>query len=155
MLLGVLVGALTVGAIAANPFVRRWVGDSGSAERTLVFGVLIGAAAIVLLGVSSGLATDIPLLVVIGFTWEMIFVSGGSALQLDVPADIKGRMVGVFYTLVTGAAALGAVLMGVLFEDVGVSASLVAIGCLAGLCAIFLLVRWRAGGTVMPGSGSS
>jgi predicted MFS family arabinose efflux permease len=155
MLLGVLVGALTVGAIAANPFVRRWVGDPGSAERTLVFGVLIGAAAIVLLGVSSSLATDIPLLVVIGFTWEMIFVSGGSALQLDVPADIKGRMVGVFYTLVTGAAALGAILMGFLFEDFGVSASLVAIGCLAGLCAIFLLVRWRAGGTVMPGSGSS
>ena len=149
MLLGVLVGAITVGAIAANPFVRRWVGDSRGAERTLVIGVLVAATAILLLGVSSSLATDIPLLVVIGFTWEMTFVSGGSALQLDVPMDIKGRMVGIFYTLVTGAAAIGAILMGILFQDVGVSGSLLAIGAVAGICGAVLLVRWRSGRSVM------
>lgn len=150
MLLGLLVGALTVGAIAANPFVRRWVGDVRGAERTLVAGVLVCAPAVFLLGLSSSLATDIPLLVVIGFTWEMVFVSGGSALQLDVPPNIKGRMVGIFYTLVTGAAAVGAILMGVLFQDVGVSGSLLIIGAVAGACALVLLARWRSGRSVLP-----
>ena len=149
MLLGLLVGALTVGAIAANPFVRRWVTDVSGAERTLVAGVLVCAPAVFLLGLSSTLATDIPLLVVIGFAWEMIFVSGGSSLQLDVPKDIKGRMVGIFYTLVTGAAALGAIVMGALFQDVGVSDSLLIIGAIAGICAVFLLVRWRSGRSLM------
>ena len=150
MLLGLLVGSLTVGAIVANPFVRRWVSDVSGAERTLVAGVLICAPAVFLLGLSSSLATDIPLLVVIGFAWEMIFVSGGSSLQLDVPMDIKGRMVGIFYTLVTGSAALGAILMGALFQDVGVSGSLLLIGAVAGVCAVLLLFRWRAGRSVMP-----
>ncbi len=149
MLLGILVGALTVGAIVANPFVRRWVGDVAGAERTLVAGVLVCAPAILLLGVSSSLATDIPLLAVIGFTWEMIFVSGGSALQLDVPPNIKGRLVGIFYTLVTGAAALGAIVMGILFEDVGVSTSLLLIGAVAAGCGLVLLVRWRSGRGLM------
>jgi len=153
MLLGVLVGALTVGAIAANPFVRRWVADVHGAERTLVVGVLVCAPAVLLLGLSSSLATDIPLLMVIGFTWEMVFVSGGSSLQLDVPMEIKGRMVGVFYTLVTGATALGAVLMGVLFQDVGVSDSLLLVGGLAAVAALFLLFRWRTGRSVMPPAG--
>ena len=151
MLLGLLVGALTVGAIVANPFVRRWAGDVRGAERTLVAGVLVCAPAVFLLGLSSSLATDIPLLVVIGFTWEMVFVSGGSSLQLDVPPDIKGRMVGIFYTLVTGAAALGAVLMGVLFEDIGVTDSLLLIGVLSGVGALALLLRWRSGRSLMDG----
>ncbi len=142
MLLGILVGSLTVGAILANPFVRRWARDTRGAERTLVIGVLACSPAVLLLGVSSSLATDIPLLIVIGFTWEMIFVSGGSALQLDVPVDIKGRMVGVFYTLVTGAAALGAILMGALFEDFGVSTSLLAVGAGAGVAGLYLFFRW-------------
>lgn len=150
MLLGLLVGSLTVGAVIANPFVRRWSGNTADSERTLVVGVLLCAPATLLLGFSSALATDIPLLVLIGFAWEMIFVSGGSALQLDVPMDIKGRMVGVFYTLVTGAAALGAVIMGVLFQDVGVSGSLVLIGVLAALCGLLLFFRWRSGRAVMP-----
>ena len=142
MLLGILVGSLTVGAILANPFVRRWGRETQGAERTLVIGVLACSPAVLLLGVSSSLATDIPLLIVIGFTWEMIFVSGGSALQLDVPVDIKGRMVGVFYTLVTGAAALGAILMGALFEDFGVSTSLLAVGAGAGVAGLYLFFRW-------------
>ena len=153
MLLGLLVGALTVGAIAANPFVRRWVADVQGAERTLVVGILVCAPAVLLLGLSSSLATDIPLLMVIGFTWEMVFVSGGSSLQLDVPMEIKGRMVGVFYTLVTGAAALGAILMGVLFQDVGVSGSLILVGGVAAVAALFLLFRWRSGRSIMPPAG--
>lgn len=152
MLLGLLVGSLTVGAIIANPFVRRWVGNVRGAERTLVTGVLVCAPAVFLLGLSSSLATDIPLLVVIGFAWEMVFVSGGSSLQLDVPPDIKGRMVGIFYTLVTGAAALGAIVMGALFEDLGVTDSLLAIGSLAGAGAVVLVVRWKTGRPLMAGA---
>ena len=119
------------------------------AERTLVAGVLVCAPAVFLLGLSSSLATDIPLLMVIGFAWEMVFVSGGSSLQLDVPMEIKGRMVGIFYTLVTGAAALGAIAMGALFEDVGVTDSLLLIGALAAVGALALLARWRSGRSLM------
>lgn len=154
MLLGVLVGSLTVGAILANPFVRRWARDASGAERTLVLGVLACSPAVLLLGLSSSLATDIPLLIAIGFTWEMIFVSGGSALQLDVPMDIKGRMVGVFYTLVTGAAALGAVLMGALFEDLGVTTALLAVGGGAGLAGLYLMVRWLSLRSLPPSTPS-
>ncbi|MFZ9668685.1 MAG: MFS transporter [Solirubrobacterales bacterium] len=153
MLLGLMIGSLTVGAILANPFVRRWTRDTRSSEKTLVAGVLVSSPTVLALGFSSSLATDIPLLVVLGFTWEMIFVSGGSALQLDVPVAIKGRMVGIFYTLVTGAAALGAILMGALFQDLGVSTSLIIVGVCAGLSGLALYFRWRSGlGVLQPPS---
>jgi len=58
-------------------------------------------------------------------------------------------MVGIFYTLVTGAAALGAIAMGALFEDVGVTDSLLLIGALAAVGALALLARWRSGRSLM------
>ena len=146
MLLGVLLGALCAGALLASPFVRRWITDGVSAERTLSFGVVVSATGTLLLGISSSLVTDIPLLMLIGFSWEMVFVSGGSAVQLDVPADIRGRMVGLFYLLVTGSSALGALLIGYIFSQIGVEASLIVGGAVSLLFGILLVLRLRRHG---------
>lgn len=143
MLLGVLLAALCGGALLASPFVRRWITDGASAERTLSFGLAVAAVGALLLGISSSLPTDIPLLVMIGFAWEMVFVAGANAVQLDVPSEIRGRMVGLYYLLVAGSAAIGALLIGYLFSTVGVESSLIVGGAVGLLGAVLLIVRLR------------
>jgi predicted MFS family arabinose efflux permease len=79
----------------------------------------------------------------IGFAWEMVFVAGANAVQLDVPNEIRGRMVGLYYLLVAGSAAIGALLIGYLFSTVGVESSLIVGGAVGLLGAILLIVRLR------------
>lgn len=148
MYLGLLLAALCFGSILANPFVRRVATNATSSQLALGLGVAACAPAVFLLGLSGSLVTDLLLLTVIGCCWEFIFVSGGSSLQLDIPEGIRGRMVGLFYVLVSGCAALGALLMGFLFEHVGIEVSLLGVGVLMGIAGSVLSVRRRLSRTM-------
>lgn len=150
MYLGVLLAALCFGAVLAGPLVRRMATDGDGAQRTLILGVLLCGPLIFLLGLSGSLLSDLLLLMAVGVCWEMIFVSGGSSLQLDVPEQIKGRMVGLFYVLVSGCAALGGLLMGFLFDSIGIEDSFFAVGILVLVTGIVLRLRH----SLSPGSPS-
>jgi MFS family permease len=154
MLLGFLLGVMGIGALVANGRVRRWAHDGPSGGRTLVMGVCICAAGTVLLGISPWLATDLLLLATIGFGWEVIYVSGSATVQLDVPEDIRGRMVGMFFTLATGATALGSLIMGALFQDLGVAQWLVITGAVALAGALLIRFRLRRGMRMIPVDGT-
>lgn len=148
-LLGVLLSAIAVGATIGNRAVARFNMRGRSSDELLVWGALIAAPPTILLGFSSTIYTDYLLLILIGFAWELLEVSGQSAMQLEVPAHISGRMVGIFYLLVTGASALGALAAGWLFDELGVDTSLLGIGAVALAGAIILGARRRRlpGGT--------
>ncbi|MCH9815453.1 MAG: MFS transporter [Actinomycetia bacterium] len=151
MYLGVLLAAITVGGIIGNQLLRRVPNQSMARSRALVVALAVAAPATFLLGLSPGLISDLLLLVVIGFSWELIFVSGASSLQLDVPQDIRGRIIGLFYLLVAGAAALGALAMGWFFENVGVNPTLITVGIVTAGVAVLLTIRGR----VMAGGKAS
>lgn len=124
MYLGLLLAAICLGAILGNPLVRKRAIDGSGASSTLTTGVIACGPVVLLLALSSTLVTDLVLLVALGICWEMIFVSGSTSLQLDVPPEIKGKMIGFFYVLVSGCAALGALLLGYLFDLLGIDTSL-------------------------------
>ena len=142
-LLGVLLSAIAVGATVGNRVLSRLNSKGRSTDELLVWGVLVAAPPTILLGFSSSIYTDFLLLVVIGFAWELLETSGHEAMQLEVPQHISGRMVGVFYLLVTGASALGALAAGWLFDELGVDTSLLGIGAVALAGAIILGARRR------------
>ena len=144
MYLGFLLTGVAVGALIANPIVRQRVTDGPSAWGAIAAALVVCGPATVLLGFSSALWSDLLLLAVIGFTWETLFVSGSAAMQIDVPMHIKGRMIGLFYVAVTGCTALGALLMGWLFTDLGVDHSLWLLGGLTLAMSIALYAHWRA-----------
>ena len=90
-------------------------------------------------------AADLVLLIAIGMYREMIFVSGESSLQLDVPPELKGRMVGFFYVLVSGCAALGGLLMGFFFNHIGIEESFFAVGAVVLAAGLVLRLRSSTG----------
>ena len=121
-----------------------------------MWGALIAAPPTILLGFSSSVVSDYLLLLIIGFAWEMLQVSGRSAMQLEVPPQISGRMVGIFYVIVTGASAVGALIAGWLFSELGVDSALIGVGTVALVCAVVLYLRGRRiGPATLAASGGS
>ena len=142
-LLGILLSAIAVGATIGNRALSYFGVRGRQSQDLLVWGALIAAPPTILLGFSSSVVTDYLLLLVIGFAWELLQVSGRSAMQLEVPSQISGRMVGIFYVIVTGASAIGALLAGWLFAELGVDVGLVGVGTVALACAVILYLRGR------------
>ena len=154
-LLGVLLSAIAVGATIGNRTLATLNMRGRSSDELLVWGALIAAPPTILLGFSSSIFTDYALLIVIGFAWELLEVSGRAAMQLQVPPHISGRMIGIFYLLVTGASAVGALVAGWLFDELGVDTSLLAIGAVALAGAFVLGLRSRGTRAASgPGAGA-
>lgn len=143
MYLGILLAAICLGAMLGNPLVRKRAIDGVGATSALNFGLIACGPVVFLLALSSTLATDVLLLIALGVCWELIFVSGSSSLQLDVPPEIKGKMVGFFYVLVSGCAALGALLLGYLFDALGIETSLIIAAGATGLVGVSFLIGRR------------
>ncbi len=149
MMLGVLLAAIGVGGLLANPFIKRRVMDSMSGSAAIAVGLAVGCCGIAFLAVSPGYLADLASLLLVGAGWEFVFVSGQGALTLDVPRDISGRMIGFFYVLVTATAAAGALLMGYMFDHLGLRVSLLAVATVVAATAVVLWLRAHAGNFVV------
>lgn len=141
---GVLLGAMGVGALLANPFLSRRLHDAGTSSRALATGLTVTAVGLFALAMSPGhIAVDIGALMVIGAGWEFVFVSGQSTLAIDIPDDIKGRMIGLFFVLVTATTAVGALVVGYLFDTIGLQASLLLDTVVVAMGAAYVGIRVR------------
>ncbi len=114
---GLLIGAIGVGAMVANPI----IGKNRSPDRRrrlMATGLLLAAPGMVSLAVTPrhGLPIDLLAAAAIGFGWEFVFIGGQSAVAMDAPTAIRGRMMGLFFVLVTATTALGAVGLGILIN---------------------------------------
>lgn len=141
MMLGLLLAALGIGALSVNPILRHRVHDARTGGLAVAVGLVTATIGLALLAVSPWLVTDFLALFIVGISWELVFVSGQGSLQLEVPRDIRGRMIGLFYLLVTGATALGALALGMLFDYLGVRTSLLLGAAVVAVGAGVLLVR--------------
>ena len=145
--LGLLVATICFGAVVGNPIVQRVAVDARSSQRTLAIGVVLCGIPTLLLGLSGALWSDLILLLIVGIAWELVFVSAAQSLQLDVPTEIRGRMLGLFYCVTAGMSAVGALVMGAAFTDLGVDTGLIVLGAVALACGLALwpwLARARA-----------
>ena len=114
---GLLIGAIGVGAMVANPIIGKDRAPDRR-RRLMATGLLLAAPGMISLAITPrhGLPVDLVAAAAIGFGWEFVFVGGQSTVAMDAPAAIRGRMMGLFFVLVTATTALGAVGLGVLIN---------------------------------------
>lgn len=150
--LGVLYASIAVGGIAANPFIKRYISD-GKSKTKLLYAALIGAGpTIALLGLSQWLWTDMVVLLLLGAFGEAMWLGAQESLALDLPRQVSGSILGIFFAAVTLATVIGSVMVSLLFQAVGVRLGLVIVGLIAfcyGIVQIWWLSRSRTGSQKM------
>lgn len=141
---GLLIGAIGVGAMVANPIIGK--GRTPARRRRLMaIGLLLAAPGMISLAITPrhGLPIDLVAAALIGFGWEFVFVGGQSTIAIEVPAAIRGRMMGLFFVLVTATTALGAVALGALINIWGVTVTFLLT---AGVVVCAGIALWIMGG---------
>lgn len=130
---GAVVGALAVAVLAV-----------GRPPLGLVVGPALAAAALLLLLSTArhfGLAAAV--LAALGFAQIIFMTSCNTTVQIAVPDELRGRVMGLYALVFAGMTPIGALLMGTLAEHWGVSRAC-AVGGGAGLVLILALAAgWR------------
>jgi predicted MFS family arabinose efflux permease len=117
------------------------------------------AAALLLIGLSFvqrfGLAAAV--LMALGFAQIMFMTSCNTTVQIAVPDDLRGRIMGLYALVFAGMTPIGALLMGAIAERWGVAWAC-AVGGAAGLLLVSgLTLAWyrrrRSGPPTGPGPG--
>lgn len=141
--IGILLSCLALGGISANPIIRRMLADAGRNSQLIDLGLVIAGPALLLLGLSGSLLSDFALLFVVGMGWECVWVASQSTIQLGIPKDVSGRILGLFYSVVTLGTAAGSIVVGMLIDALGVRTSLAFLGLLVSIFGLISLVRIR------------
>lgn len=138
---GLLIGAIAAGAVLANPIIARAATSPARRRRLMAMGMFLAAPGMIVLAVTPhhGIAIDLMGALLIGFGWEFVFIGGQTAIATEVRHGIRGRMMGLFFVLVTATTAVGAVGLGVLITRVGLMTTFVATAVSTVLAAVVLL----------------
>jgi MFS family permease len=138
---GILLAVGAVGGLLGSFVADRLVG--GHRHRAVItWSLAITAGIPVLLAVTSGWWAAVLVIVVTSGSFAVLNVTATSLRQRTVPPDLLGRVVAASRTAVLGAAALGALLGGVLATALGIEAPFV----LSGLVAIAATMAWVTAG---------
>ena len=126
---GAVAGALTVGALRQPPI-----------------GVMFGAATVALGGLLALSAVRTfwaaaPLLALTGFAGIMLVAGCNTRLQLEAPAALRGRVMGIYVLLSYGVFPIGAFMVGAISQRWGVSTAFL-LGGAFGLVALAALGGW-------------
>ncbi|HLA83027.1 MAG TPA: MFS transporter [Thermoleophilia bacterium] len=102
------------------------------------------------LGLSNSQAVSTGLMFAIGLSGVLFMTSANARLQLMVPENMRGRVIGMYILLFLGTTPISSVIIGQLAERVGVQETVLTMGaiCLAGVLAGFAYA-WR----VVPAPG--
>jgi MFS family permease len=138
-----MVNFLAVGALAAALVsgTRSTVTSRMVAWSSIGFGAALGLSALV-----ADLAVFLVTMVAVGFASVMFSASVQSALQLEAPPEMRGRILSLYQIVYMGTTPLGALLVGALASTVGSRSGLVvgAAGALAaGAAGLWSLARGR------------
>jgi predicted MFS family arabinose efflux permease len=75
---------------------------------------------------------------------QIVFQNGcNTIVQVTVPDELRGRVMGVYMMVFAGATPVGASLIGLVAEGAGVPAACLVGGGLALLGVLLQLARWR------------
>lgn len=139
---GLLMAALGVGALAGALAVA--VLSAGRPPLAVVVGSALAAAA--LLGALSAgrhFGATAAVLVALGFAQIVFMTSCNSTVQIAVPDELRGRVMGLYALVFAGMTPIGALFVGTVAEHWGVSRAC-AVGGGAGLVLVLALTAlWR------------
>ena len=129
---GALVGALTTG----------WVGRIRRQGRAVIFAVMAWGLAIAGFGLVSWLPAALALLVVAGWADVISAVFRSTIIQLSVPDELRGRLIGLQVAVVNGGPRVGDLEAGVVAAAFGEAVSVVSGGlaCVAGALVVARLL---------------
>ncbi len=131
--LGAMAGALAVAALAV-----------GRPPLGMVVGPALAAAGLLLvLSTARHFGTTAAVLVALGFAQIVFMTSCNTTVQIAVPDELRGRVMGLYALVFAGMTPIGALIMGTVAEHWGVSRAC-AVGGGAGLVLILALtIGWR------------
>lgn len=97
---------------------------------------IIGILSVALFGNSNIWNITLIAAAVLGFTGTYLGVNLQSAIQTDLPDDIRGRVMSIWVVITTGASALGAFAIGVTTQIFSLSTSTYS---MTGICLVFFI----------------
>lgn len=149
---GLLIGAIGVGAVVANPIIARCSDSPAGRRRLMALGLFLAAPGMIELAVTPrhGIAADLVGAFLIGFGWEFVFIGGQATVATEIPDHLRGRMMGLFFVLVTATTALGAVGLGALINRFGMMPAFVGTAAVAVLTGLRLLAPGPGAVSVRP-----
>jgi predicted MFS family arabinose efflux permease len=128
---GAVAGALTVGARAAR----------GPSVRGLFVSAALAFCALLGLGATRHLWAAVPLLLVTGYFGIVLMASCNTAMQLEAPDALRGRVMSLYTWVSGGVFPIGAFIVGAIAERWSVSAAFLWNGAL-GLGVLTGLALW-------------
>jgi len=139
---GLLMAALGVGAVVGALAVAA--GSGGRPPLGMVVGPAVAAAALLLvLSAARHFGLTAAVLVALGFAQIVFMTSCNTTVQIAVPDELRGRVMGLYALVFAGMTPIGALIMGTVAEHWGVSRAC-AVGGAAGLLLILALTAaWR------------
>jgi MFS family permease len=139
---GLLMASLGAGAVVGAVAVAA-LGYGRPPLATVVVPGLGVAIGILTLAFVRHVALAAGVLFVVGIM-QIIFQNGcNTIVQVTVPDELRGRVMGVYMMVFAGATPVGASLIGTVAEGAGVPAACLVGGGLALLGVLLQLVRWR------------
>ena len=124
---GFLNSVLGVGGIIGG-FVALLLARRGRIAGDFGWGVLLWAAPLLLIVVAPTLAATMVAFFIIGVANSLVDVNAFTIIQRVTPTEIMGRVFGALDSMLTAGMALGALLMPVLINTVGLRPGLAVIG---------------------------
>jgi MFS family permease len=121
--LGMLVSGAGVGALLAALSVAA-LGHLFRQETMMMAGSLITPAGIIMLGCTQSLPVSVGCLVVVGFGAMLFLAVSNSLVQMKSPDNMRGRIVSLRTVVFMGLAPIGALLVGVMAQYLGVQPAL-------------------------------
>lgn len=139
---GLLMASLGLGAVAGSLAVA--VLSVGRPPLGLVVGPAVAAAALLLLlSTARQFGPTAAVLMALGFAQIVFMTSCNTTVQIAVPDELRGRVMGLYALVFAGMTPIGALIMGTVAEHWGVSRAC-AVGGGAGLLLILALTgAWR------------
>ena len=139
---GLLMASLGLGAVTGALAVA--VLSVGRPPLGMVVGPALAAAGLLLLlSTARHFGTTAAVLVALGFAQIVFMTSCNTTVQIAVPDELRGRVMGLYALVFAGMTPIGALIMGTVAEHWGVSRAC-AVGGGAGLVLILALtIGWR------------
>jgi MFS family permease len=139
---GLLMASLGAGAVVGAIAVALLGYGRPPLSSVVIPGIGV-ALAILTLGFVRHFAVAAAILFFVG-AMQIIFQNGcNTIVQVTVPDELRGRVMGVYMMVFAGATPVGASLIGLVAEGAGVPAACLVGGGLALLGVLFQLTRWR------------
>ncbi len=138
---GALMAAFGAGALIAG---IALVVLRGGSERRMVGAGAVLAGVLVLLGMSHSYPVSLTLMGLAGISGTVFTTTANTRLQLFVPDQLRGRVMGLFVLLMAGTTPIGASLLGQGAAAFGVPATMVAFGLATAAGIAVLAARARS-----------